>query len=69
MQRSSVVLPQPDGPTTHMISFFAIANDSWRNATTAPSRNSFDAFSATIMGAAGVIALLRIVSSSPGRMP
>ena len=54
MQRSSVVLPQPHGPTMHMISFVATARSSWRNATTVPSRNSFDAFSATIMGLRGV---------------
>ena len=28
MQRSSVVLPQPDGPTTHMISSRRICSDS-----------------------------------------
>ncbi len=50
MQRSSVVLPQPDGPTTHMISLRLTASDNWWNATTAPSRNSLLAFSATIAG-------------------
>ncbi len=29
MQRNSVVLPQPDGPTTHMISLRLTASDSW----------------------------------------
>ena len=50
MQRSSVVLPQPDGPTTHMISLRLTSSDNWWNATTAPSRNSLLAFSAMIAG-------------------
>ena len=50
MQRRNVVLPQPLGPTMQMISSRCTASDSCRNATTAPSRNSFDALSATMMG-------------------
>src|SRR6516225_3817079 len=50
--RRKVVLPQPDGPTTHRISCGLTASDSWRNATTAPSRKSLVAWRATIAGAA-----------------
>ena len=50
--RNSVVLPQPDGPTTHMISLRLTSSDSWWKATTVPSRNSLLAFSATIAGCA-----------------
>src|SRR3569833_1214963 len=45
MQRSSVVLPHPLGPTMQRISSRLTSSDSWRNATTVPSRNSFDALS------------------------
>src|SRR6516165_2713032 len=50
MQRRNVVLPQPDGPTTHMISLRLTASDSWWKATTAPSRKSLLAPSATMAG-------------------
>src|SRR5262249_48939436 len=58
--RRNVVLPQPDGPTTHRISCGLTASDSWRNATTAPSRKSLVAWRATIAGAtsAGIGVLL-----------
>ena len=50
MQRSNVVLPQPLGPTMHMISCARMERDNCRKATTVPSRNSLAAFSATIAG-------------------
>src|SRR3954462_2775342 len=50
MQRSSVVLPQPLGPTMQRISSRRTCSDNCRKATTVPSRNSFDAFSATMTG-------------------
>src|SRR6516162_11220130 len=50
MQRRNVVLPQPEGPTTHMISLRLTASDSWWKATTAPSRKSLLAPSATMAG-------------------
>src|ERR1700722_11002535 len=40
MQRRKVVLPQPLGPTMHRISWLRTSSVSWRNAITAPSRNS-----------------------------
>src|SRR5262249_62071713 len=53
MQRSSVVLPQPLGPTTHRISWAVTARLSWWNATTVPSRNTLLAFSATMAASFG----------------
>jgi hypothetical protein len=50
MQRRNVVLPQPLGPTMHMISSRFTASESCRKATTVPSRKSFDALPATMMG-------------------
>ncbi len=57
MQRTNVVLPQPEGPTTHMISLRRTASESWWKATTAPSRNSLLALSARIAGAASVLGM------------
>ena len=58
MQRSSVVLPQPLGPTMHMISSRRTASDNCRNATTVPSRNNLAALSATMTGFSEFTAIL-----------
>src|ERR1051326_5172687 len=55
MQRKSVVLPQPLGPTMQRISSRLISSESWRNATTAPSRNSLLAPSATMNESAATL--------------
>ena len=51
MQRNSVVLPQPLGPTMHSVSRSRTSRSSWRNAVTAPSRNSLLALAATMTDA------------------
>ena len=40
MQRSSVVLPQPDGPTMQRTSLLLTFSSTLRKATTVPSRKS-----------------------------
>src|ERR1051325_2761974 len=55
MQRKSVVLPQPLGPTMQRISSRLTSSESWRNATTAPSRNSLPAPSATMTESAATL--------------
>ena len=49
MQRSSVVLLQPDGPTTHAISLRLTSSDNWWNDHGAVEDNLL-AFSAMIAG-------------------
>src|SRR5262249_35865646 len=52
-QRSNVVLPQPDGPTTHNVSFGWMARSRFSNATTEPSRNVRVARSRRILAGVG----------------
>src|SRR5205823_8593237 len=49
MQRSKVVLPQPEGPTIHRSSLLLTFSSMLRKATTVPSRKSLLAWSSTIL--------------------
>ena len=54
MQRSKVVLPQPEGPTTQTTSLLLIWRSTLRKATTDPSRKSLLARSTMIFTPSGI---------------
>src|SRR5271165_1046977 len=72
IQRRKVVLPQPDGPTMHRISWLRTSSVSWRNAMTAPSRNSLLALrtpTAKSVSATAMHASLSARQCRPGGYP
>src|SRR5215813_2068698 len=54
MQRSNVVFPQPEGPTTQRTSLLLTFSSILRKATTVPSRKSLLAWSTTILAPSAI---------------